>query len=66
MERPWVLGVVCRSAVPQRGGEPEEGVEPEEAALWYFANYDDWQDWIAEDDVLERVIDALEEQGVDA
>ena len=43
-----------------------EGVEPEEAALWYFANYDDWQDWIAEDDVLERVIDALEEQGVDA
>jgi glycine betaine/proline transport system substrate-binding protein len=40
-----------------------EQVDPEDAALWYFENYDDWRDWIVEDDVLERVEEALREAG---
>lgn len=36
-----------------------EEVEPEEAAMWYLQNHDDWHEWIAEDDVLERVQEAV-------
>jgi len=43
-----------------------EDVEPAEAALWYFEQYaDDWRGWIEEDDVLERVEEALRERGAE-
>lgn len=43
-----------------------EDVEPDEAALWYFEEYaDDWREWLEDDDVLERVEEALRDRGVD-
>lgn len=43
-----------------------EDASPEEAALWYFGEYaDDWRAWFDDDEVLERVEDALRDRGVE-
>jgi glycine betaine/proline transport system substrate-binding protein len=43
-----------------------EDVEPDAAALWYFEKYaDDWRSWFEDDEVLERVEEALRERGAD-
>jgi glycine betaine/proline transport system substrate-binding protein len=43
-----------------------EGAEPHETALWFFGEYPDvWRDWVPDDDAVERIEDALRDQGVD-
>lgn len=43
-----------------------EDAEPDDAALWYFEEYaDDWRGWIDDDEVVERVEEALRDRGAD-
>ncbi len=42
-----------------------EDAEPDETALHFFEEYDIWRDWIPDDDALERVEQALRDQGVE-
>lgn len=43
-----------------------EGVEPDQAALWYFEQYaEDWRSWFEDDEVLERVEEALRDRGAE-
>ena len=42
-----------------------EEAEPDETALWFFGEYDQWRDWIPDEDGLARIDAALEEMGVE-
>ncbi len=44
----------------------EEDAEPEEAAIWYLENFEErWREWIPDEEVEQRIEEALIEAGAD-
>ncbi len=64
MLRKMYIGADENSAAA--GWMHEEDAEPEEAAVWYLEQFEDrWRSWISDEEVEQRIEDALIEAGAD-